>query len=117
MTFSIQKDIPSLAFRRLLCARCIESDRRADERLKSIGVNLLTLVNVDGAPRIAVQTGVEELGWIFQGSALKEGQLYYRLIRLARADAAVMGPYRSAPPFPLFQNFRVGLFDEGSDLC
>ena len=72
----------SLAFRGLLSARSIESDGRADERLERIRVNLLTLVNVDGAPYVPVKARVEELGRIFQGSALEEGQLHYRLVRL-----------------------------------
>src|ERR1700690_2709585 len=38
---------------------------------------------------------------------LKEGQLYYRLVRLSRADAPVMGPYRGPHPLPLFHNIRV----------
>jgi len=77
----------SRAFRGLLSARSIESDGRPDERFERIRVNLLTLVNVDGAPYVPVKARVEELGRIFQGSALKEGQLHYRLVRLSRTDA------------------------------
>lgn len=107
----------SRAFRGLLSARSIESDGRPDERFERIRVNLLTLVNVDGAPYVPVKARVEELGRIFQGSALKEGQLHYRLVRLSRADAPVMGPYRGSPPLPLFHNIRVGLPDEGAHPC
>src|SRR3989304_2123207 len=73
----------SLAFLGLLSARSIESDGRADERLGRIRVNLLTLVNVDGAPCVPVKARVEELGRILQGSTLEEGQLHYRLVRLS----------------------------------
>src|SRR6266545_2483130 len=107
----------SLAFRGLPSARSIESDGRADERLERIRVNLFTLVNVDGAPCVPVKARVEELGRIFQGSALKEGQLHYRLVRLSRTDAPVMGPYRGSHPLPLFHNIRVGLPDEGAHPC
>src|SRR5947209_999466 len=107
----------SLAFRGLLSARSIESDGRADERLERVRVNLLTLVNVDGAPCVPVEAGVEELGRIFQGGALEEGQLHDRLVRLSRADAAVMGPYRGPHPLPLFHNIRVGPRDEGAHPC
>ena len=69
------------------------------------------------APYVPVKARVEELGRIFQGSALKEGQLHYRLVRLSRADAPVMGPYRGSPPLPLFHNIRVGLPDEGAHPC
>src|ERR1700704_4403010 len=104
-------------WRGLLSARSIESDGCADERLERIRVNLLVLVNVDGAPGVPVKARVEELGRILQGSALEEGQLHYRLERLSRADAPVMGPYRGAHPFPLFHNLRVGLPDEGAHPC
>src|SRR4051794_24150082 len=79
--------------RRLLSARSIERDRGADERLQRIRVDLLTLVNVDGAPDVAVQARVEELRRIFQGCALEEGQLHDRLVRLSGADAPVVGPH------------------------
>src|SRR5258708_23961428 len=49
------------AFRGLLSARSIESDGRADERLERVRVNLLTLVNVDGAPGVPVKARVEAL--------------------------------------------------------
>src|ERR1700674_4488665 len=107
----------SLAFGGLLSARSIESDGRADERLERIRVNLLTLVNVDGAPYVPLKARVEELGRILQGSALKEGQLHDRLVRLSGADAPVMGPYRGPHPLPLFHNIRVGLPDEGAHPC
>src|SRR6266853_1398657 len=107
----------SLTFRGLLSARSIESGGRADERLERIRVNLLTLVNVDGAPDVPVKARVEELGRIFQGSALKEGQLHYRFVRLSRADASVVGPYRCPHPLPLFHDIRVGLPDEGAHPC
>src|ERR1700690_1410317 len=69
----------SLAFRGFLSARSVESDGRADERLECIRVNLLTLVNVDGAPYVPVKARVEELGRIFQGSALKEGSVEFQV--------------------------------------
>src|SRR5205085_6751370 len=95
----------------------IESDSRADERLEGIRVNLLTLVNVDGAPYVAVKARVEELGRIAQGRALKEGQLHDRFVRLSGADAPVMGPYRRPAPLPLLHNIGVGLSDEGARPC
>src|SRR5512135_442748 len=93
--------VRSLAFRGLLSARTVESDGRPDERLERIRVDLLTLVDVDGAPDIAVKAGVEELGRVFQGGALKERQLHDLLVRLPRADAAIMRPDRGPPPLPL----------------
>jgi hypothetical protein len=55
----------SLAFLGFLSARSIEGDGCADERLERIRANLLTLVNVDGAPRVPVKARVEELRRIF----------------------------------------------------
>src|SRR6516162_11581904 len=106
----------SLAFRGLL-SRGIESHGRADQRLERIRVDLLTLVNVDGAPHVPVKARVEELGRIFHGSALEEGQLHDRLVRLSGADTAVMGPYRGSHPLPLFDNIRICLPDEGAHPC
>src|SRR5262249_17651689 len=60
---------------------------------------------------------VEKLGRVVQGSALEEGQLHDRLVRLSGADAPTMGPYRRPPPFPLFHNVRIGLPDEGAHPC
>src|SRR5947208_5133734 len=87
----------------------IQSDGRADQRLERLRVNLLTLVNVDRAPYLSVKARVEELGRIFQGCALEERKLDYRLVRLSGTDAAVMGPYRGSHPLPLFHNIRVGV--------
>src|SRR5450432_3986094 len=107
----------SLACRGLLSARSIAGDGCADECLERLRVNLFSLVNVDGPPYVPVETRVEEPGRIFQGSALMEGQLYDRLVRLSRADAPVVLPYRSAHPLPLFDNVRVGFSDEGAHPC
>src|SRR5215469_3216487 len=106
---------PSAAFRGLLAGGGIESDGGADQRRERVGVDFLALMNVDGAPHIAVEARIEELGGIFEGGALKEGQLHDRLVRFAGADAAVVGPYRCAAPLPFFHNSGIRLHDEGAD--
>src|SRR5664279_1426941 len=103
--------------RGLLRASSIEIDGCADERLERLGVNLLTLVNVDGAPHVPVQARVEELGRIIQGGALEEGQLHDGLVRLTGADAAVVIPDRGPHPLPLFHHVWVCLRDEGAHPC
>jgi hypothetical protein len=73
-------------------------------------------VNVDGAPYVSVKARVEELGRIFQGSALKEGftiDLYDSPVQMPPS----WDPYRDSHPVPLFHNISVGLPDEGAHPC
>src|SRR5262249_34539798 len=95
-----------------LSAGCIEGDRRTDERLERARVDLLPLMDVNRAPYVPVEARVEELGRVLQGGSLGEGQLHYRLVRLAGADDPVVRPYGSAHPLPLLHDVRVCLFDE-----
>src|SRR3954469_7137996 len=69
-------------------------------------------MNVNRAPYISIETRVEELGRVLQRSSFGEGQLHYRLVRLAGADDPVVRPYGSAHPLPLLDDVRVCLFDE-----
>jgi hypothetical protein len=62
----------SFAFRGLLSARSIEGDSRADERLKRIRVNLLTLVNVDGAPCVPSRLESKNLAGSFKEAPLRK---------------------------------------------
>src|SRR5262249_35311842 len=95
-----------------LSAGCIEGDRGTDERLERARVELLPLVDVNRAPYVPVDARVEELGRVLQRSPLGEGQLHYRLVRLAGADDPGVRPYGSAHPLPLLDDVRVCLFDE-----
>src|SRR5262245_25541405 len=52
----------------------IELDRSADERLERVSVDLLALGDIDRAPDVPVEARVEELGRVFQRSALGERQ-------------------------------------------
>src|SRR5215510_7683515 len=91
---------------------CIEGGCGTDERLECARVDLLPLMDVNRAPYVPVEARVEELGRVLQRSALGEGQLHYRLVRLAGADDPVVRPYGSAHPLPLLDDVRVCLFDE-----
>ena len=42
-----------------------------DKRLERVGVDLFTLVDVDRAPRVAIEARVEELGRVVQRRALR----------------------------------------------
>ena len=79
-----------------------------DEIFQSCFVNLLAFVDIDGAPDIAVEAGVEQTGGVFQGSPFGKGHLDDALVRLAGADDAAVGPDRSTHPLPLFNDLRVG---------
>src|SRR5215813_7285485 len=91
---------------------CIEGGCGTDECLKRAHVDLLPLMDVNRAPYVPVEARVEELGRVLQGGSLGEGQLHYRLVRLAGADDPVVRPYGSAHPLPLLHDVRVCLFDE-----
>src|SRR5215470_2421851 len=95
-----------------LSAGCIEGGRGTDERLECARVDLLPLTDVNRAPYVPVEARVEELGRVLQGGSLGEGQLHYRLVRLAGADDPVVRPYGSAHPLPLLHDVRICLFDE-----
>src|SRR5215831_2223878 len=95
-----------------LSGGCIEGGRGTDERLERARVDLLPLMDVNRAPYVPVEARVEELGRVLQRSPLGEGQLHYRLVRLAGADDPVVRPDRSAHPLPLLHDVRVCLFDE-----
>src|SRR4051812_46539716 len=85
----------------LLGLRAIRFDGRADERLESRLVDLVTLFEIDRAARVAFEAGVEELRWIFQRRAFRKGQLHHRPVALASAEDAAGGPPGTAAPLPL----------------
>lgn len=83
----------------------------ANESPQRLLVYLLALVEVDRAPCVPVQTGVEEARRIFQSRPFSESHLHDILVSLARADDSVVRPHRNASPFPLLDNVGIGLFD------
>src|SRR5206468_10316098 len=113
----------SALLRRPLSACCgVGGHRRADELLEGRLVDLLAFAEIDRTPCLSFQAGVEELLRVLDRGSAKEGELHDLLVRLARADAAVMRPYRGASgfrllPFPLLLDVGVGLVDQLPDLC
>src|SRR5262245_60685748 len=87
-------------------------DRRPDQRLEGVLVDLLALVDVDRPPDVPVEARVEELGRVLQGSPLGERELHYGLVRLTGADDAVVRPDRGPHPLPLLDDGRVRFLDE-----
>src|SRR5512147_2574159 len=105
----------SLLLLRLLRLRCVERDGGADQGLQGCLVDLLALFDVDGATRIALEAGIEQLRRILERSAFCEGQLHHGFVGLAGADDAVMLPDRNAAPLPFLDNFRIGFLDQSAD--
>jgi hypothetical protein len=92
----------------------VECRRGAYERLEGFLVDLVALVQIDGAPGVAFEAGIEQPRRVLERSALGESQLHDALVCLAGADDAVVRPDRNAPPLPLLDHRRVGLSDEGA---
>src|SRR5215472_11327677 len=66
-----------------------------NESLQCLLVDLCALVEVDRAPRVPLEAGVEELRRILQGRPLGEGHLHDALVGLACADQSVVRPHRN----------------------
>src|SRR5262245_8999140 len=87
----------------------IERHCSADEILQGFLIDLVAFVDVDGAPDIPIEAGVEETRRVLQRSSLGKRQLDDVLVRLSRADEAAVGPDGSPHPLPLFDDLRVCL--------
>src|SRR5262249_40316385 len=78
-------------------------------------------MDIDGAPDVAFEAGVEEAGRVLERGALGEGQLHGIVARPPGRDYSIVPPTRTPehrvgglPPFPLLDHVGVGLFDERS---
>src|SRR4051794_34089746 len=74
--------------------RRVQGDGGADQGLERLLVDLLALVEVDGAPRVALEAGIEEAGRILQRGPLEEGHLHHVLVGLTGADQRAVRPHR-----------------------
>jgi len=98
-----------------------QGDGGADEVFEGFRVKLVAFVNVDGAAGVSFEAGVEETGRVFYGCAFGKGDLYGGLVSFESADDAGVREDGDATgvggfgPLPLFDDFRVGLLDEGAD--
>ena len=63
----------------------------------------------------SLETGVEEARRILQSRSFGEGHLHDVLVRLTRADHAVVRPHRNPSPLPLLDDFGVGFLDQGTE--
>ena len=105
-----------------MSARCgVGRHRGADELLEGSFVDLFPFAEIDRAPRVPFQAGIEELLRVFDGGSAREGELHDLLVRFPCADDAVMGPdggsgRRGLCPFPLLLDFGVGIMNELSEM-
>jgi len=74
---------------RLVLALEIERHGGADEILQGRLIDLVAFVDVDGAPDIAIEAGVEEMRRVFQLGSLGKCQLYVVFVGLARGGTSV----------------------------
>src|SRR5690348_3093440 len=88
----------------------------ANKSLERFLVEFLALMQVDGAPGVAIEAGVEQPHRIVQRGPLGKGHLHNVLVRLAGADYSVVRPHRDASPLPLLDHLGVGLLDACADL-
>ena len=89
----------------------------ADEGLEGWFVELVVGVEVDGSAEVAVEAGVEEAGGVGQGGPVGEGEFDDVFVGLPGAYDAVVGPDGRSAPLPLFDDLRVGLVDDGANMC
>src|SRR5678810_1268655 len=80
--------------------RCV-----AAKGLEGLLIDLVSLMEVNGAPRVPFEAGVEEICWILERGSLGEGELHLVLVGLAGADHPVVVPHRDPSPLPLLVHF------------
>ena len=74
-------------------------------------------MDIDGAPHISVQAGIEETLGILEGSTLGECKFHCSLVRFTRADESVVRPEWGSRvgwfhPFPFLRYFWICFLDE-----
>src|SRR5437879_8696565 len=116
----IRNDLSGLAER---ISASIETGALDNECLQGGRVDGVTLVEIDGTNRLAVQTRVEEPFRILQLGPFWKRQPHCVLEGLAYADDAVVGPdghplgARGLLPLHLFDYAKVGASDESPQLA
>ena len=70
--------------------RTVLGHRSFYKRLERARVDLFSFVDVDGPSRVAFQTGIEEVRWIWDAGSPRERELHDFLVRLTGADDPVV---------------------------
>src|SRR5262249_37691031 len=97
---------------RLALEMKIERNSSADEILQSYLIDLFAFADVDGAPDIPIEAGVEQTCGVLQSGSLGKGHFDDAFVRLSRADDASMGKDGSPHPLPLFDDLGVRLVED-----
>src|ERR1017187_8640163 len=79
-------------------------------------IDSIPFMEIDRAPGVAFQAGVEKARWVWERSALGERHLDDALVGLAGADHSIVIPNRNASPLPLLDHLRVSLLDESAEM-
>src|SRR5581483_1152182 len=101
----------------LVLALKIERHGSADKILQGRLIDLVAFVDIDGAPDIPLEAGVEQTRRVLQYSSLGKGHFDHALVCLSRAHDAATGKdgnsrRRRLNPFPLFDDLRIcGVYD------
>jgi hypothetical protein len=82
---SCPPEVPASSALGLVAALEIERHGGADETLQGRLIDLVVFVDVDGAPDIALEAGVEQASWVWQRRSLGKGHLDDVLVRLFEA--------------------------------
>ena len=93
----------------------VEGDGLPDQVLERGAVDIILFPKVDRSTDVSRQSSVEKMVWVREEGALGEGQLDDLLVGLTGTNDSVVRPNGRSPPFPFFEDGRVGLVNEPSD--
>ena len=85
----------------------IERYSSADKILQGLFIHVVAFMDVDSAPGIPVEAGVEKAARVLQRSSFRKRQFDYVFVRLSGAHDTAVGPDGSPPPLPLFDHVWV----------
>ncbi len=73
-------------------------------------INLLAIANINCAPYISLETGVENSSRVIQCRAFGKRKFHDFLVTFAGTNDPIMLQHRYATPFPCLNHTRVGSF-------
>jgi hypothetical protein len=79
-------------------------------------IHLVTLVEIDGSPLVALQAGVEDLIRIGKACAVRERQFYLIFVSVGHQDQSAMRPTGRAHPFPFLDYLGIRLMDDFANM-
>ena len=73
-------------------------------------------MQIDCAPCVPIEAGIEDARWVYDRSALLESEFYVSLVGLACTDDSTVGPDWNSSPLPFFRYLGVCLLDQLTDV-